>query len=45
LIGDLDNPENNNKQFNAPKVISMCVPNALIPLEIKIQFDNLIENS
>ncbi len=45
LIGDMDNPENTDKQFNAPKVISTCVPNGLIPLEIKVQFDSVNENN
>ncbi len=45
LIGDLNNPDNEGKCFNAPKVISASVPYDLIPLEIKVQFDNLNENN
>lgn len=45
LIGDLDNPENEGKKFSAPKVNSTTVPHDLIPLEIKVQFDNLNGNT
>ena len=43
LIGD-DDPETNlNKKFKAPKVISMIIAGQLIPLEIKVQFDKVVE--
>ena len=43
LIGD-DDPESNlNKKFKAPKVISLIVAGQLIPLEIKVQFDKVVE--
>jgi hypothetical protein len=45
LIGDLDNPENEGKTFNAPRVNSTNVPHDLIPLEIKVQFDGLSEKT
>ncbi len=41
LIGDLNNPSNEGKKFSAPKVNSTNVPHDLIPLEIKVQFDDL----
>jgi len=43
LIGT-DEPQSNiNVQFQAPKVISLIVSGDLIPLEIKVQYDNVIE--
>jgi len=43
LIGD-DDPESNlDKKFNAPKVISLIIAGDLIPLEIKVQYDTVIE--
>lgn len=43
LIGD-ENPETNmSKKFNAPKVISLIVSGDLIPLEIKVQYDKVME--
>ncbi len=43
VIGDQDPNTNKEKKFNAPKVISMIVQGELIPLEIKVQFDKIIE--
>ena len=43
LIGDEDPGTNANKTLKAPKVISMIAAGELIPLEIKVQFDKLIE--
>lgn len=45
LIGDTDPEDNMNKKFTAPKVISMIVDGALIPLEIKVQYDKVISKS
>jgi hypothetical protein len=43
FIGD-ENPSSNlGKKFNAPKIISYIVAGDLIPLEIKVQFDKLIQ--
>lgn len=43
LIGT-DEPKGNiNVQFQAPKVISLIVSGDLMPLEIKVQYDNVIE--
>ena len=43
LIGD-DDPETNfNKKFKAPKVISLIIAGELIPLEIKVNYDKVIE--
>lgn len=41
LIGDKIPETNNSKRFSAPKIISMIIAGELIPLEIKIQFDQL----
>ena len=43
LIGDEDPDSNLNKKLRAPKVISLIVPGQLIPLEIKVQFDKVLE--
>jgi hypothetical protein len=43
LIGDEDPDTNKDKKFKAPKVISLIVSGELIPLEIKVQYDNVIE--
>lgn len=43
LIGDEDPDTNNNKKFKAPKVVSLIVAGELIPLEIKMQYDKVIE--
>jgi hypothetical protein len=43
LIGDEDPDTNNNKKFKAPKVVSLIVAGELIPLEIKVQYDKIIE--
>jgi len=32
-----------NKKFKAPKVVSLIVSGELIPLEIKVQYDKIIE--
>lgn len=42
LIGDGNHDVNQGKVFNAPKIISQVIPEELIPLEIKVQFDNII---
>lgn len=44
LIGDEDPDTNSNKKFKAPKVVSLIVAGELIPLEIKVQFDKIIES-
>jgi hypothetical protein len=41
LIGDTDPQTNMGKKFAAPKVISMIIEGALIPLEIKVQYDKV----
>lgn len=43
LIGDEDPLTNANKKFKAPKVVSLIVSGELIPLEIKVQFDKIVE--
>lgn len=43
LIGDEDPESNSNKKFKAPKVVSLIVAGELIPLEIKVQYDKIIE--
>ncbi len=43
LIGDEDPDTNMNKKFKAPKVVSLIVSGELIPLEIKVQYDKIIE--
>lgn len=43
LIGDEDPETNSNKKFKAPKVVSLIVAGELIPLEIKVQYDKIIE--
>ncbi len=43
LIGDEDPDTNLNKKFKAPKVISLIIAGELIPLEIKVQYDKVIE--
>ncbi|MBI4646795.1 MAG: hypothetical protein HY738_09440 [Bacteroidia bacterium] len=43
LIGD-ENPDvNKGKIFKAPKVVSLIVSGELIPLEIKMQYDKIVE--
>jgi hypothetical protein len=44
LIGADDPDTNANKKFNAPKVISLIVAGELVPLEIKVQYDKIIES-
>ena len=44
LIGDEDPDTNKNKKFKAPKVVSLIVAGELIPLEIKVQYDKVIES-
>jgi len=41
LIGDSSVPANENKGFDAPNVVSMVLAKELIPLEIKVRFDQL----
>lgn len=43
LIGDEDPETNTNKKFKAPKVVSLIVAGELIPLEIKVQYDKIID--
>lgn len=43
LIGDEDPDVNMNKKLRAPKVISLIIAGELIPLEIKVQYDKLME--
>ena len=43
LIGDSDPESNINEKFEAPKVISLIISGELIPLEIKVQFDKVVE--
>jgi hypothetical protein len=43
LIGDEDPDTNMNKKFKAPKVVSLIVSGELIPLEIKVQYDKIVE--
>ena len=43
LIGDEDPESNRGKGFNAPKVTSMVISGDLIPLEIKMHFDKVVE--
>jgi hypothetical protein len=43
LIGDEDPESNANKKFKAPKVVSLIVAGELIPLEIKVQYDKVLE--
>jgi hypothetical protein len=43
LIGDEDPETNVNKKFKAPKVVSLIVAGELIPLEIKVQYDKVVE--
>ncbi len=43
LIGDDNTETNMNKKFKAPKVISLIVAGELIPLEIKVQYDKVLE--
>lgn len=45
LIGDTDPDTNTNKKFSAPKVISLIIEGALIPLEIKVQYDKAISKN
>lgn len=44
LIGDEDPESNTNKKFKAPKVVSLIVSGELIPLEIKMQYDKVVES-
>jgi hypothetical protein len=44
LIGDEDPDTNANKKLKAPKVVSLIVAGELIPLEIKVQYDKIIES-
>jgi len=44
LIGDDDPDSNLNKKLKAPKIISLIVAGALIPLEIKVQYDKVVED-
>jgi hypothetical protein len=43
LIGDEEPDSNSTKIFKAPKVLSLVVAGELIPLEIKIEFDRIME--
>ncbi len=43
LIGDEDPETNMTKKFKAPKVISLIIAGELIPLEIKVNYDKVLE--
>jgi hypothetical protein len=43
LIGDEDPESNLNKKLRAPKIISLIVAGELVPLEIKVQYDKIVE--
>lgn len=43
FIGDANNPLNAKIEFEAPKVTSLIVPHEIMPIEIKVQYDKLIE--
>ena len=43
LIGDEDPNTNLSKKLKAPKIISLIVAGELIPLEIKVQYDKVLE--
>jgi hypothetical protein len=43
LIGTDDPVNNKNKIFKAPKVISLILSGELVPLEIKVQYDKVLE--
>ncbi len=43
LIGDENPDTNSNKKLRVPKVISLIVAGELIPLEIKVQFDKVVD--
>lgn len=45
FIGDQDPSSNLNINFNAPRVISMIVSGEIIPLEIKVNLDKVIESN
>ncbi len=43
FIGDSNISKNKSVSFDAPKVISQVVSQELIPIEIKVQFDKILE--
>ncbi len=43
LIGDEEPETNANKMLKAPKVVSLIIAGELIPLEIKVQYDRIVE--
>ncbi len=43
LIGDGNHIQNTNAKFDAPNITSLIVAEELIPLEIKVQYDKLLE--
>jgi hypothetical protein len=45
MIGDDDPDTNMNVRFKAPKVVSLIVAGQLIPLEIKVQYDKIVESA
>lgn len=45
VIGDQNPETNKEKKFKAPQVISLIVQGELIPLEIKVQFDKIVETN
>ena len=45
LIGDEDPDTNLNKKLKVPKIISLIISGELIPLEIKVQYDKVLEGS
>lgn len=44
FIGDSNIKDNQNIEFEAPKVISQVVSQELIPIEIKVQFDKVLNS-
>ena len=44
LIGDANIEENLNVVFDAPMVTTQIVAQELLPIEIKVQYDKLLEN-
>lgn len=45
FIGDASSPNTDIKSFIAPRVTCFTLPNELIPLEIKVQFDSIKEKT
>lgn len=45
LIGTNEPESNTSKKFQAPRVVSLIIAGELIPLEIKVQYDNILEKT